>query len=141
MNKQLMEIVLPRLAQRLHRQLQRYRSGELDDDQFTQNFENLLQKQYAWLAERGVPEARAALAIHGAVLVLSGPGLRAEAEELGLPLEVVEYRAIRSAAKDLTESYGVSEPKAVRRIPSTLAHYYECFTILIRPPPPVAASG
>lgn len=125
MNKQLMEIVLPRLAQRLHRQLQRYRAGEMDDNQFTEKFETLLQKQYAWLAERGVPEARAALAIHGAVLVLSGPGLRAEAEELGLPLEVVEYRAIRSAAKDIAESYGVSEPKALRRIAAILAHYAE----------------
>jgi len=125
MNKQLMEIVLPRLAQRLHRQLQRYRSGELDDAQFTQNFESLLQKQYAWLAERGVPESRAALAIHGAVLVLSGPGLRAEAEELGKPLEVVEYHAIRSAAKDIADSYGVSESKAFRRIASILAHYAE----------------
>ena len=94
MSKQLMEIVLPRMAQRLHRQLQMYRAGELNDDQFTQSFEKLLQKQYSWLAERGVSEAKAALAIHGAVLVLSGPGLRAEAEEERLPLEIVEYRAV-----------------------------------------------
>src|SRR5437660_12510518 len=125
MSKQLMEIVLPRLARPLYRQLQRYRAGKLNDSQFTRGFESLLRRQHAWLAERGVPEARAALAIHGAVLVLSGPGLRAEAEELGLPLEVVEYRAIRSAAKDIAESYGVSEPKALRRIASILAHYAE----------------
>ena len=50
--------------------------------------------------------------------MLSGPGLRAEAEELGKPLEVVEYHAIRSAAKDIADSYGVSESKAFRRIAS-----------------------
>ena len=31
MSKELMDIVLPRLAQRLNRQLRRYRAGELDD--------------------------------------------------------------------------------------------------------------
>src|SRR5262245_17829468 len=34
MNMQLMDIVLPSLARRLHRQLERYRAGELDDSQF-----------------------------------------------------------------------------------------------------------
>ena len=120
-----MEIVLPRLAQRLHRQLQMYRSGELNDDQFTQNFESLLQKQYSWLAKRGVSEAKAALAIHGAVLVLSGPGLRAEAEEEHLPLEVVEYRAVKAAAEDIAKSYGVDARRAFRRISTILAHYGE----------------
>ena len=125
MGKLLMDVVLPRLANPLHRQLKRYRAGELDDDQFTQNFEELLQKLYAWLAKRGVSEARAALAIHGAVLVLSGPGLRAEAEELGLPLEVVEQRALRCAAQDLASSYGVDEGKATRQIASIIARYGE----------------
>ena len=125
MSKQLMEIVLPRLAQRLHRQLQMYRAGELNDDQFTQNFESLLQKQYSWLAKRGVSEAKAALAIHGAVLVLSGPGLRAEAEEERLPLEIVEYRAVKAAAEDIAKSYGVDARKAFRRIARILALYGE----------------
>src|SRR5262245_37954806 len=100
MSKTLMNLVLPRLARPLHRQLQRYRAGELNDRQFTKGFEILLQRQHAWLARRGVPEVRAALAIHGAVLVLSGPGLRAEATELGVPLEMVEFRAVREAALD-----------------------------------------
>ena len=125
MSKQLMEIVLPRMAQRLHRQLQMYRAGELNDDQFTQSFEKLLQKQYSWLAERGVSEAKAALAIHGAVLVLSGPGLRAEAEEERLPLEIVEYRAVKAAAEDIAKSYGVGARKAFRRIARILARYGE----------------
>jgi len=125
MSKQLMEIVLPRMAQRLHRQLQMYRAGELNDDQFTQSFEKLLQKQYSWLAERGVSEAKAALAIHGAVLVLSGPGLRAEAEEERLPLEIVEYRAVKAAAEDIAKSYGVDARKAFRRIARILARYGE----------------
>ena len=92
MSKQLMEIVLPRLAQRLHRQLQMYRSGELNDDQFTQNFESLLQKQYSWLAKRGVSEAKAALAIHGAVLVLSGPVLVHSSARSLLRRELGEWR-------------------------------------------------
>ena len=75
MTKQLMEVVLPRLARPLYKQLKRYRAGQLDDVQFTKGFESLLQQQHAWLSRRGVPEAKAALAIHGAVLILSGPGL------------------------------------------------------------------
>lgn len=123
MSKQLMEVVLPRLARRLYRQLQRYRAGQLDDHQFTQAFEVLLQRQHHWLAERGVSDARAAVAIHGAVLVLSSPGLRAEAAETGLPLEVIEFRAVRAAAADIASNYGASEPKLVQDIGTIMARY------------------
>jgi hypothetical protein len=123
MSKQLMEVVLPRLARRLYRQLQRDRAGELDDDQFTEAFESLLQRQHSWLAERGVSDARAALAIHGAVLVLSGPGLRAEAVESQLPLEVIEHRAIRAAATDIARNYEVDEQDVVRQISGIVARY------------------
>jgi hypothetical protein len=125
MSKQLMEVVLPRLARPLYRQLQRYRAGKLDDAEFTQGFEALLQQQHAWLARRGVPEARAALAIHGAVLILSGPGLRVEASESHLPLEVIEYRAIREAAMDVAANYGLSERTAFRIISGLVARYGE----------------
>lgn len=125
MSKELMDIVLPRLAQRLNRHLRRYRAGELDDDQFSRKFETLLQQQYAWLANQGIPEVEAAIAVHGAVLVLSGPGLRAEAAEQALPLEVVEYRAICAAASDIAEHYGVSEQRATRRLASIVAYYAE----------------
>lgn len=125
MSKELMDIVLPRLAQRLNRHLRRYRAGELDDDQFSRKFETLLQQQYAWLANQGIPEVEAAIAVHGAVLVLSGPGLRAEAAEFALPLEVVEYRAIRSAAGDIAEHYGINESRATRRLSSIYAYYAE----------------
>jgi hypothetical protein len=81
MSKQLMDVVLPRLARPLYQQLERYRTGQLNDKQFTAKFEALLRRQHAWLAKRGISAARAALAIHAAVLVLSLPGLRAEAEE------------------------------------------------------------
>ena len=120
-----MDIVLPRLAQRLNRQLRRYRAGELDDAQFSHKFETLLQQQYTWLANQGIPEVEAALAVHGAVLVLSGPGLRAEAAEQSLPLEVVEYRAVKAAAEDIAQNYGVSERRATRRISAIVAHYAE----------------
>lgn len=125
MSKQLMEVVLPRLARPLYRQLKRYRSGQLNDAQFTRGFETLLRRQHAWLAERGVPETRAALAIHGAVLILSGPGLRAEAAEANLPLEVVEFRAIREAAADVAANYRFDVSKAIRIISALVARYGE----------------
>lgn len=123
MNMELMELVLPRLAQRLHKDIKRYRAGELNDAQFSQKFESLLQKQYAWLARQGVSEDDAALAIHGAVLVLSGPGLRAEAREQGVPLEVVEQRAVRAAAADISRNYEVDEGQTCRQIADILAKY------------------
>ncbi len=125
MSKELMDIVLPRLAQRLNRQLRRYRAGELNDAQFSRKFESLLQQQYAWLANQGIPEVEAAITVHGAVLVLSGPGLRAEAAEQSLPLEVVEHRAIRAAAGDISEHYDISERRATSRLTSLVAYYAE----------------
>ena len=125
MSKQLMQVVLPRLARPLYRQLQRYRSGKLDDEQFTRNFDALLRRQHAWLAEHGVSEVRAALAIHGAVLVLSGPGLKAEAKETGLPLEIIEHRAIHEAASDVAKNFGIKRTSAFRVIARIVARYGE----------------
>ena len=123
MSRELMELVLPRLAQRLNRQLRRYKAGELDDDQFSERFENLLQQQYNWLANQGIPELQAALTVHGAVLVLSSPGLRAEAQEQKVPLEVVEFKAVQAAAADISKNYQVSERRAARRISAIVAEY------------------
>jgi hypothetical protein len=123
MNKQLVEVVLPRLARTLYHELERYRSGKLDEDEFSTCFENLLQRQHRWLMARGVPEMRAALAIHGAVLVLSMPGLRAEAAEEGLPLEVMEQRAITEAATDVASNFGVPPVKAMRILSKIVARY------------------
>ena len=125
MSRELMDIVLPRLAQRLNRQLRRYRSGELDDDQFSQRFETLLQQQYTWLANQGVPELEAAVTVHGAVLVLSSPGLRVEAAEQGVPLEIIEHQAVQAAAADISSNYNVSQRKAVQRISAIVAYYAE----------------
>jgi hypothetical protein len=123
MNKELMDLVLPRLASRLDRQLRRYRAGALDDDQFSRRFEALLQQQYAWLSNQGIPELEAAVCVHGAVLVLSAPGLRAEAQEQKVPLEVIEFRAVQAAAADISENYGVSRRRAARRISEVVALY------------------
>jgi hypothetical protein len=123
MSKQLIELVLPRLARTLSRELERYRSGKLNENQFTHCFEGLLQRQHAWLTKHGVSELRAALAIHGAVLVLSSPGLRAEAAEKRIPLEVLEYRAARDAAADVARNYHVSERQALRTISRIVARY------------------
>jgi len=125
MDKQLMDIVLPGLAKRLHRHLERYRSGELSDAQLNRRFEAVLTRQYAWLADHGVAEPDAALLIHAAVLVLSGPGMRAEATDENLPLEVIEHRAVRAAAKDLADCYGVSLTRATRQLSAIVAKYSE----------------
>jgi hypothetical protein len=123
MSKQLMDFVLPRLAKQLYNELQRYRAGSLDESQFSRCFERLLQGQHAWLIKRGVSDEKAALALHGAVLVLSKPGLKAEAAETGLPLEVVEFRAIRDAAADVASNYSIDERKAVSQISRIVARY------------------
>jgi hypothetical protein len=125
MSKELMDLVLPRLARRLNRQLRRYRAGELSESQFSDRFEALLQQQYSWLANQGIPEVDAAIAVHGAVLVLSSPGLQAEAREQELPLEVIEYRAVLAAAADISQNYGVSERRAAQRISALVALYAE----------------
>jgi len=125
MSRELLELILPRLARRLNRQLRRYQEGQMDDSQFSERFERLLQQQHAWLANRGYPEVDAAVAVHGAVLVLSGPGLRAEAEEESVPLEVVEFRAVRAAAADVAQHFGLSERRATRRISALVASYAE----------------
>jgi hypothetical protein len=125
MSRELLELILPRLAKRLNRQLRRYQSGRLDEKTFSQRFETLLQEQHAWLANKGYPEVDAAVAVHGAVLVLSGPGLRAEAEEESVPLEVVEFRAVRAAARDIAEQFDVSASRATRRISDLVARYAE----------------
>jgi hypothetical protein len=125
MDKQLMDVVLPRLARPLYRQLERYQTGQLDDGQFTERFEAILRRQHAWLARRGISEARAAVAIHAAVLVLSLPGLRAEAAEDNVPLELVEGRAVREAAEDVAANYGLDSRRAAHAIASLVAHYGE----------------
>lgn len=123
MSKQLMDIVLPRLARPLYQHLERYWTGELNDNQFTRAFEALLKRQHAWLARRGLSEARAAIAIHAALLILSKSGLEAEAEEQNLPLEVVETRAIQEAASDVERNYGSDRRKVARIISRFFTRY------------------
>ena len=123
MSKQLMDVVLPRLARPLYKHLERFQTGKLDEAQFTARFESLLQRQHQWLSRRGISAARAAIAIHAAVLVLSMPGLRAEAGDAKLPLEVIEHRAVREAALDVASSYGLSERRIAHTIACLVAKY------------------
>ena len=95
----------------------------MDELQFTKKFEKELQKQHHWLAQKGIEVAKAAVAIHAAVIVLSLPGLRSEAQESGLPLEVLEFRAVREAAGDVAESYGMDRAKALSSISRLVARY------------------
>jgi len=125
MSKELMELVLPRMAKRLDRQLRRYRAGQLDDDEFSAKFETLLQQQFSWLANQGIPEVDAAVAVHGAVLVLSSPGLRAEAAEQGVPLETIEFEAVKAAAADVSQNYRLSKVRAIKRISAIVSQYAE----------------
>jgi hypothetical protein len=123
MSKQLMEVVLPRLARPLYQHLEQFQLGRLDELQFTKRFEKELQRQHHWLAKRGIEVARAAVAIHAAVIVLSLPGLRSEAQEAGIPLEVLEIRAIREAACDVAHNYGMEHARAVNAISRLVARY------------------
>jgi hypothetical protein len=125
MARQLIEIVLPRLARPLHRHLERYQLGEMTEAQFTRKFEQVLQRQHDWLARRGVKEARAAVAIHAAVIILSQPGLRAEAFDNQLPFEVIENRAVDEAAQDVAASYGVNRYRAAEAIARLIARHGE----------------
>ena len=123
MSKQLIELVLPRLAEPLYRHLQRFRDGAWDEERFTRCFERLLRRQHTWLTKQGVSDVVAALTIHGAVLVLSHPGLQAEAEEAKLPLEIVEFRAVKEAAEDVAQNYDISEREAIRALSGMVAKY------------------
>ena len=123
MSKQLMEIVLPRLARPLYKHLEGFQTGKLDESQFTARFESLLKRQHQWLSRRGISAARAAIAIHAAVLVLSQPGLRAEAGDANLPLEVIEHRALIEAARDVAQSYNLDERRIAHAISCLVAKY------------------
>jgi hypothetical protein len=125
MSRELLELILPRLSKRLNRHLRRYKEGQLNDTEFSQRFEALLEQQHAWLANRGYAEVDAAVAVHGAVLVLSAPGLKAEAVEQSVPLEVIEFRAVKAAAADIAEHYGMSPNKAAHLISGLVADYAE----------------
>ncbi|MSQ96261.1 MAG: hypothetical protein EXR98_17150 [Gemmataceae bacterium] len=125
MTKQLMEIVLPRLARPLYQHLEQFQLGRLDELQFTKKFEKELQKQHHWLAQRGIDVAKAAVAIHAAVIVLSMPGLRSEAQEANVPLEVLEFKAIREAAADIEQNYGMEKARAIQSISRLVARYGE----------------
>ena len=58
-----------------------------------------------------------------AVLVLSSPGLRAEAAEQGVPLEVVEFQATKAAAADIAVNYGVNERRATQALSNVVAAF------------------
>ena len=60
---------------------------------------------------------------HAAVLVLSKPGLRAEAGDLNLPLEILEQRAVMEAAQDVAASYDLPLPKVAQAVSRLVARY------------------
>jgi hypothetical protein len=123
MSKQLLDMVLPRLANTLFREIQRYREGEFGESEFPECFEAMLRRQHAWLVRRGMSAVNAAVAIHGAVLLLSNPGLKAESADTGMPLEIIEYRALREAASDVAKNFDIEEDQAFQMIGSVLSRY------------------
>jgi hypothetical protein len=125
MAKALIEVVLPRLAKPLYKHLERFQTGKVDEAQFTSQFEAVLNRHHAWLSKKGIDKARAAVAIHAAVIILSQSGLRSEAHEAGIPIELLEIRAIREAAQDVVESYGMTYRKALEGISALVAKYGE----------------
>jgi hypothetical protein len=123
MRGQLLDMVLPRLAKTLFQEIQRYRDGQLQESDFPQCFETLLRRQHAWLMRRGMSDVNAAVAVHGAILLLSAPGLKAESAEGGEPFEWIECRAVREAAADVAGNYGIAEDEAFQMIGNVLNRY------------------
>lgn len=126
MKQPITQMVLARLAGPLHARIDRLRDGQLDEERFIRTIEKLLQRQHAWLCRRGVAEGRAAVAIHAAVLVLSRPGMRADAADSGVPMEVLEQRAIREAAADIAQAYGIPEFRAAEALARLVARHGGC---------------
>jgi hypothetical protein len=125
LHRELVDGLLPRLERHLDRSIQRYRAGGLTGKQLTDNFHRALERQFLRLTRQGVAEADAALVIHAVVLILGVPGLRAEAAETQLPVEIIEYRALQAAATDLEQNYQVNARRALRRIAALVAYYRE----------------
>jgi hypothetical protein len=85
----------------------------------------LIDRRFRAAALWSLAAARAAVAIHAAVIVLSHPGLRAEAVEGKIPVEVLEQKAVREAANDVASSYGMDRLKAADAIARLVARHAE----------------
>ena len=53
MSKKMLDLVLPRIARVLSRQLKSYRAGTIDDATFSDKFDSILQQQCEWLNKQG----------------------------------------------------------------------------------------
>ncbi len=123
MSKKMLDLVLPRIARVLSRQLKSYRAGTIDDAAFSDKFDSILQQQCEWLNKQGYQSVEASITVHAALIVLSSPGLKAESKRLNTPLEVIEFRAICESAKDLGETLGVPTYEVVEKLSCLLAFY------------------
>ena len=74
MSKKMLDLVLPRIARVLSRQLKSYRAGTIDDAAFSDNFDSILQQQCEWLNKQGYQSVEASITVHAALIVLSSPG-------------------------------------------------------------------
>lgn len=121
MSKNMLELVLPRIARVLNKQLKSYKAGSMDDETFSTNFDTILQQQCEWLNNQGYQSSDAAITVHAALIVLSSPGLQAEAKRLNLPLEIIEFRAICESSKELAESIGEPQYEVVEKLSCLIA--------------------
>lgn len=112
-----MTFVLPRVRRSLYKALNRLKAGQLEEAQFLAEVEAMLSRRRDTLVKRGLSLARAAIAIHAAVLVCSRPGMQVEAEESCVPLEVIENRTLREAAADVAMLHALP----VQRVANALA--------------------
>jgi len=121
MSKNMLELVLPRIARVLSKQLKSYKAGRMDDETFSTNFDSILQQQCEWLNNQGYQTADSAITVHAALIVLSSPGLKEEAKRLNVPLEVIEFRAICESSKELAESIGEPLFEVVEKLSCLIA--------------------
>src|SRR5262249_38184493 len=107
----------------LFRDLEKFQTGELNEQQFTSRFEGELNRQHAWLSKKGISAGKAAVAIHAAGLRVRLPGLQAEGGEAKGAPAVLEMRAIREAAQDVSATYGLPVLKSADAIAVLFAKY------------------
>ncbi|MSR32336.1 MAG: hypothetical protein EXR99_12615 [Gemmataceae bacterium] len=123
MSKKMLDLVLPRIARVLSRQLKSYRAGRMDDATFSSKFDSILQQHCDWLHKQGYQTVDSSITVHAALIVLSSPGLKAESKRTNLPLEIIEFRAICEAGKDLAQTLEIPASEAIDKLSSLVAFH------------------
>jgi hypothetical protein len=116
-----MRAVLRRLSRRVYGPLKRLQAKAIHKWEFVTELEAILQEQHQHLSNRGVPPARAAVAIHASLLVISRGSLQAAAAAAGQAPETVENDAL--AAADVAKTYGLPHSRVANTMARLVAKH------------------